>query len=73
METKGIVFIDKDVNPHLYLAKLDRESYQKQENESFLKRVYNGSASDLITAFIKKDMISQEEKEKLKQLLDQMD
>ena len=51
MEAKGLVRIDKEVNPHIYRSTLDRASCQQQERRSFLQRVYRGSAGDLIAAF----------------------
>ncbi len=73
MEAKGLVRIDKDASPHLYHATLDRKSCQQKELQSFVKRVYKGSAGDLITAFLKEEPISQEEKDKLQKILDDME
>lgn len=73
MEAKGLVRIDKEASPHLYHAVLDRESCQQQERKSFLHRVYSGSAGDLIAAFLKEEPISQEERNQLRKLLDDME
>lgn len=73
MEAKGLVRIDKDRTPHVYCAMLDKESCQQKERRSFLSRVYSGSAGDLIAAFLKEETISQEEREKLRKLLDDME
>lgn len=73
MESKGLVRIDKNVTPHLYHATVDRESCQEKERKSFLNRVYSGSAADLLVAFLKEEPISQEEIEKLRQILDDME
>lgn len=73
MEAKGLVRIDKETFPHIYCATLDRESCQQQERQSFLGRVYNGSAGDLIAAFLKEEPISSEERERLRKLLDDME
>lgn len=73
MESKGLVRIDKEIYPHVYYATLDRESCQKQERQNFLHRVYSGSAGDLIAAFLKEERISQEEKERLRKMLDDME
>ena len=73
MEAKGLVSIDKGVSPHLYSATLDRESCRKKERKCFLHRVYSGSAGDLIAAFLKEETISAEERDKLRQLLDEME
>ena len=73
MEAKGLVRIDKDAYPHTYHATLDRESCQQKERHSFLNRVYSGSTGDLIAAFLKEEPISQEEREKLRKILDDME
>ena len=68
MEAKGLVAIDKTVSPHRYQAVLDR-----QERQSFLRRVYQGSAGDLVSAFLKEEPISPQEREELRRLLDEME
>ena len=73
MEAKGLVDIDKDSSPHIYRATVDRESCRQKERKSFLSRVYSGSASDLIVAFLKEEHISEEEREELRKLLDNME
>lgn len=73
MEAKGLVRIDKSVTPHIYCAMDDRKSCQKKERKSFLNRVYRGSTGDLIAAFLKDETISQEERENLRKLLDDME
>ncbi len=73
MEAKGLVSIDKSVSPHVYRATLDRESCRKKERQSFLNKVYSGSAGDLVAAFLKEETISPEERERLRRLLDEME
>ena len=73
METKGLVRINKEVTPHIYCAMIDRERCQQKERHSFLHRVYSGSTGDLIAAFLKEEPISQEEREKLRKILDDME
>lgn len=73
MGAKGLVRIDKETYPHIYYATLDRESCRQQERESFLNRVYSGSAGDMIAAFLKEEPISKEERERLRKLLDDME
>jgi len=73
MEAKGLVSIDKDASPHIYRALLSREDCRAQERHSFLHRVYQGSAGDLIAAFLKEESISPQERDKLRQLLDEME
>ena len=73
MEAKGLVAIDKKSSPHRYRAALDRADCQARERRSFLQRVYRGSAGDLIAAFLKEETISPQEREQLRQLLDEME
>ena len=73
MEKKGLVTIDKENYPHTYRAALDRETCQAQERQSFLDRVYRGSAGDLVAAFLKESPLSAEERGRLKALLDDME
>lgn len=73
MEAKGLVRIDKDLTPHMYCAMLDRKSCQQKERQSFLSRVYRGSAGDLIAAFLKDEPISRDERERLRKILDDME
>ena len=73
MEAKGLVAIDKTVSPHRYQAALDRQDCQRQERQSFLRRVYQGAAGDLVSAFLKEEPISPQEREELRRLLDEME
>lgn len=73
MEAKGLVRIDKEAVPHRYRAGVDRETCRAQERRSFLNRVYQGAAGDLVAAFLKEGGISAWEKEELRKLLDEME
>lgn len=73
MEAKGLVTIDKDMSPHIYRAARDRADCQALERHSFLRRVYQGRAGDLVAAFLKEEHISPEERDKLRKLLDEME
>lgn len=73
MEAKGLVEIDKEVSPHVYRASLSREECQTQARHSFLQRVYRGAAGDLVAAFLKDEPISQQERDRLRKLLDDME
>lgn len=73
MESKGMVKIDKDVMPHVYRPALKKEACQRNERKNFLHRVYNGCTSDMIAAFLKEEKISDEEREKLRRILETME
>lgn len=73
MEKKGLVCINKHVSPHMYQAAVDKENCQAIERKSFLNRVYHGSASDLVAAFLKEETITEEERDRLRKMLDEME
>ncbi len=73
MEAKGLVTIDKSVSPHVYRAALEREDCRALERRNFLRRVYQGSAGDLVAAFLKEEPLSAQEREALRRLLDEME
>lgn len=73
MEKKGLVYINRDVDPHLYSAKKSKEDCSKQERQNLLNKVYQGSVSDLVVAFLKESKISSQEKERLSKLIDEME
>ena len=54
-------------------AALSREEGRTEDRPSFLSRVYQGSAGDLVAAFLKEVPISPQERERLKKLLDEME
>lgn len=73
MEGKGLVRIDKEATPHVYRAAMEREACQALERRRFLRRVYQGSAGDLVTAFLKEERLSAQEREDLRKLLEEME
>ncbi len=73
MEAKGLVSIGKDSYPHTYRAALERSDCQAQERRSFLRRVYQGAAGELVAAFLKEEPITARERDELRRLLDEME
>lgn len=73
MEAKGLVRIEKEDYPRLYRAALSREDCQAQARDTFLRQVYRGSTGDLVAAFLREKPISQEERNRLRRLLDEME
>ncbi len=72
MEGKGMVAIDKD-SPKPYRAAVSRDICAGEERNALLSRVYGGSAGDLIAAFLKESTLSQEETDRLRRMLDEME
>ncbi len=67
---KGAVNTKKQGNIYIYTPNISKAEYQKKESKSFLKKIYNGSLSMLMTNFIEDEDISEEELDKLYELLD---
>ena len=73
MEKKGLVEIERNIEPHRYSAAVSREDCARQERKTLLNKVYKGAAGDLIAAFLKESSISPDERDRLRQLLDDME
>ena len=71
LEHKGLVAAEG--SPRRYAAVIGREECVRQEEESFLNKVYHGSAGKLVTAFVEEGRLTEKEKAMLKQLLEGMD
>lgn len=60
-----------DGKSYLYSPKITEEEYRSYANESFLKKLYNGSVNLMISTFIKEQNLTKEDINKLKKLLDE--
>ena len=72
MEKKGLVSIDRS-HDKPYSAAVRRENCAKKERAELLNRVYGGAAGDLVAAFLKEAIISPEERDRLRKMLDDME
>lgn len=61
---------EKDNKTYHYFALVSESECIKVESESFLKRVFNGSLNIMLESFINESKLSEEEIDKLKQILD---
>lgn len=69
---KGAILVDKNNRKaFLYSAKISEEEYKTYANESFLKKLYNGSVNMMLSSFIKEKKLSKEDIDDLKKLLDE--
>ncbi len=73
MEAKGMIHVSKEEYPSRYLAAVSREECQSGERERFLKQVYKGSTKDLVAAFLREKPITEQERDELRRLLDEME
>lgn len=67
---KGALRVEKDGARFLYHPTFERERYVTLESESFLKRVFFGSAKPLLLHFAEHSKLSAEEIDELKRLLE---
>ena len=67
IEKGSVKTIDKKVKENEYIAVITKEEYLKKENDTFLRKLYNGSTSKLLLNFVEEKKIS---KKDLKDLLD---
>lgn len=72
MERKGLVLIDH-LQARPYSAGMSRDACARQERDELLTKVYGGATGELIAAFLKESPISQQEVERLRKLLDNME
>ena len=70
MAEKGLITCEDNGRMRVYAPLVEREAAVKKETDNFLKRVYNGSASMLVSSFIKRQRLSAEELSELRQILD---
>lgn len=68
---KGFVETDKEQSPHVYRAAVPREVCERQERQSFLKRVYQGNVGDMVASFVRDRQLSAKEAEELRRLLNE--
>ncbi|WP_333859025.1 BlaI/MecI/CopY family transcriptional regulator [Clostridium sp.] len=61
---------EKDNKTYHYFALVSESKCIKIESESFLKRVFNGSLNVMLENFINENKLSEDEIDKLKQILD---
>ena len=58
-------------NRYLYRAKVKRESYVREHSRSFVDKVFSGDATSMLVHFVENEKLSEDELERLRQVLDQ--
>lgn len=69
---KGYLKVVKESSPHQYVPLVSREECEKEERQSFLERVYQGSAGRMVTAFVRDGGLSEEEVSEIRKLLEEL-
>jgi len=73
MEAKGAVGSSMESGLKTFRPLISRENAAIAETEDFLSRVYKGSLSMMVSAFTRKQTLSQEEINQLYEILDRME
>jgi len=72
MDEKGLIYSRKDeAGLQIYFPNANREEATLRQTEDFLHRVYHGSLGMMLSAFTKKQSLSQKEIDELYAILDQ--
>lgn len=71
MTEKGLITCDESGGIRSYTPRIRQEDATLQETQSFLDRVYHGSIGMMLSAFTKKQSLSQQEIEELYAILNE--
>lgn len=71
LHKKKAIRFEKVGRNYLYYPSVTREAYLKDENRSFLDRVYDGAVGVLLARFVEAEKLSPREIEELQQLLEE--
>ena len=69
LEAKGAVSASKENGKKVFIPVLKQDAARLKEAESFLKRVYKGSLSMMVSSLTEKQALTQEEIDELYELL----
>ena len=70
MTEKGLIACENSGQMKTYAPLVEREEAARKETESFLNRVYNGSISLLVSGFVERQKLTEQEIAELRQLLE---
>lgn len=70
--SKEAIEVDKtNKKSYIYSPKISEKEYKEYANESFLKKLYNGSINLMLSSFIKERKLTKEDINDLKRLLEE--
>lgn len=67
--TKGAITYEKKSRVFVYTPLVQQDEYISHESSSFLKRYYDGNISNMLSAYLESDRLSNSEIENLRALL----
>lgn len=73
MVDKGYVYCDRSTRTNYYSAVVSQDEYKFQESETFLEKLYDSSATNLIAHLCKGKKISKKEITELRDYLDSLE
>ena len=73
MLEKGLVTRDEEAQPHIYRAALTRDGAGNRLVRDLIDKVYNGSALSLVLQALSTQRATQEERDEIRRLLDEME
>lgn len=73
MVDKGYVYCDRSTRTNYYSAVVSQDEYKFQESQSFLEKLYDNSATKLISHLYKGKKISEKEISELRDYLDSLE
>lgn len=70
--SKGAIIAENtSVKAFIYKPLIGEREYKAQANESFLKKLYNGSVNLMLASFVKEQKLTKADLEELKKILDE--
>lgn len=70
LEEKAAVSSEKSGKAFYYTPVIEQEAYTKSQTESFIKRIFNGSAKELAVSLFSGDALSEEDVEEIRKMFD---
>ncbi len=67
---KGVITYEKHSRVFVYTPVISENEYINQESKSFLNKFYNGTINSMLLNFIEEDVLSDEDIDELKKILD---
>lgn len=69
--SKGVIGFRKNGKEYFYYPLISEEESIKEESQSFLKRVFNGSINDMILNLVKSEELTNEDINELRDILNE--
>ena len=70
LAAKGAITAEKiNLHSNIYSAAVDEEEYRQHEAETFVKKMFGGSVNKMLIGFIKKNKLTGDDIEELKNIL----